>query len=57
MSLFGFLDAIKRGLDAFRSQPRLAAIRKAAMNRPRGWSQAAAKYRDVYRCASQTSAA
>ena len=57
MSLFGFLDAIKRGLDAYGSTARLAEMRKAAMARPQGWSQAAAKYREVYRRASRIQAA
>jgi starch synthase len=57
MSLYGFLDAIRRGLDAFGSQARLAEMRRAAMKRPQGWTQAASKYRDVYRRAFRTSAA
>jgi starch synthase len=48
MSLPGFVGAIKRGLGAFRSHGRLSAMRKAAMGRPHGWSQAAKKYQDVY---------
>jgi starch synthase len=48
MSLAGFVGAIKRGLDAFRSQGQLSAMRKAAMGRPHGWSQAAKKYQAVY---------
>ncbi|HEY8381043.1 MAG TPA: glycogen synthase GlgA [Microvirga sp.] len=57
MSLTGFVDAIKRGLQAFGSQSQLAAMRKAAMARPHGWSQAAGKYRDVYQRAAQATAA
>lgn len=48
MSLSGFVGAIKRGLDAFRSHGQLSAMRKAAMGRPHGWSQAAQKYQAVY---------
>ena len=57
MSLYGFLDAIKRGLDTFSSHAKLEAMRKAAMSRPHGWEQAATKYKDVYRRAFRTSAA
>jgi starch synthase len=48
MSLHGFLDAIRRGLDTFRSRSRLSNMRRAAMNRPKGWSHSAKKYKDVY---------
>jgi starch synthase len=53
MSLHGFLDAIRRGLDTFKSRSRLAAMRRAAMSRPQGWSQSARKYKDVYNRAHQ----
>jgi starch synthase len=53
LSLSGFVGAIRRGLEAFRSQSQLAAMRKAAMGRPHGWKQAASKYQDVYRRAVQ----
>lgn len=57
MSLAGFVGAIKRGLDAFRSQGQLSAMRKAAMGRPHGWSQAAKKYQAVYSQIMQAPAA
>jgi len=57
MSLAGFMDAIKRGLDVFGCRRRFTAMRKAAMNRPPGWSHAASKYRDVYRRAIRAAAA
>lgn len=57
MSLAGFMDAIKRGLDVFGSRRRFTAMQKSAMSRPPGWSHAASKYRDVYRQAFQAAAA
>jgi len=48
MSLSGFVDAIRRGLDAYRSKARLEDMRRAAMNRHFGWSKSAEGYRDVY---------
>jgi starch synthase len=57
MSLTGFMDAIKRGLDVFGSRRRFAAMRKSAMSRPPGCSHAASKYRDVYRQAFRVAAA
>jgi starch synthase len=57
MTLSGFLGAIKRGMDVFGSRKRFAAMRKAAMSRPRGWGDAAAKYHEVYRKAFCTAAA
>ena len=57
MSLHDFIDAIRRGLDAFGSRPRFATMRKAAMSRPHGWAQAAAKYRDVYQRVARASPA
>jgi starch synthase len=54
LSLHRFLDAIKRGLETFGSRPRLAAMRKAAMSRPQGWGNSAAKYREVYGRACRT---
>jgi starch synthase len=56
-SLHGFVDAIRRGLDAFRSRPRLAAMRRAAMGRPEGWDRSASKYKELYDRACQTAAA
>jgi starch synthase len=49
LSLTGFVDAIRRGLDAFASQQRLVAMRRAAMSRPFGWGQSARRYGAVYR--------
>lgn len=49
-----FTDAIKRGLETFRSRPRLSAMRRAAMNRPHGWDRSASKYKDVYDRACRT---
>jgi len=54
--LYRFTDAIKRGLETFRSRPRLAAMRKAAMQRPHGWDRSASKYKEVYERACQTAA-
>ncbi|WP_267874388.1 glycogen synthase GlgA [Microvirga pudoricolor] len=48
MSLHAFLDAIRRGVDTFKSRSRLSNMRRAAMSRPKGWSHSANKYRDVY---------
>ncbi len=50
-SLRRFTDAIKRGLDTFRSRSQLAVMRKAAMSRPHGWDRSASRYRDVYNSA------
>jgi starch synthase len=57
MSLSGFLGAIKRGMDVFGSRKRFAAMRKAAMGRPQGWNESAARYQEVYRKALCTAAA
>jgi starch synthase len=58
LSLNGFLGAIRRGLETFGSQQRLAAMRRAAMQRPSGWAESAQRYRDVYgRAAKLASAA
>ncbi len=51
-----FMDAIKRGLETFRSRPRLTAMRRAAMSRPQGWDRSASKYKEVYERACQTAA-
>lgn len=51
-----FTDAIKRGLETFRSRSRLSTMRRAAMNRPHGWDRSASKYRQVYERAYQTAA-
>jgi starch synthase len=48
MSLHGFLDAIRRGMETYKSLPRLEEMRKAAMNRPKGWKESARRYREVY---------
>ncbi|HEV2559261.1 MAG TPA: glycogen synthase GlgA [Microvirga sp.] len=56
LSLNGFMGAIKRGFEAFGSQKRLTAMRKAAMTRPQGWVFAAGKYQDLYRRAMQVPA-
>jgi starch synthase len=56
MSLAGFADAIRRGLDAFGSRRRFTTMRRAAMSRPLGWTRAAVEYRDVYRRAFQATA-
>ncbi|MEE1613576.1 glycogen synthase GlgA [Microvirga sp. CF3016] len=56
-SLNRFKDAIKRGLEAFRSRPRLTAMRKAAMQRPHGWDRSASRYQEVYERARQTALA
>ncbi|WP_114942856.1 glycogen synthase GlgA [Microvirga calopogonii] len=47
-SLHRFMDAIRRGLEAFRSRPRLTAMRRAAMSRPHGWDRSASRYQEVY---------
>ncbi|MCB5177364.1 glycogen synthase GlgA [Microvirga lenta] len=54
LSLTSFVEAIKRGLETFRSQPQMTAMRKAAMSRPQGWHLSANKYRDVYSRVIQT---
>lgn len=51
-----FTDAIRRGLETFRSRQRLSAMRRAAMNRPHGWDRSASEYRQVYERARQTAA-
>jgi starch synthase len=51
-----FTDAIKRGLEAYRSRPRLSAMRRAAMSRPHGWDRSASKYKEVYERACRTAA-
>ena len=56
-SLNGFVDAIRRGMEAFRSRPRLSAMRKAAMSRPHGWDRSASKYKELYDRACQAAAA
>jgi starch synthase len=55
-SLNGFVDAIKRGFDTFRSRSRLVAMRQAAMKRPHGWDRSASRYREVYERARQMAA-
>jgi starch synthase len=52
-SLHRFVDAIRRGLEAFRSRSRLATMRRAAMSRPHGWDRSASKYKEVYERACQ----
>ncbi len=47
-SLNRFKDAIRRGLEAFRSRSRLTAMRRAAMQRPHGWDRSASRYQEVY---------
>jgi starch synthase len=56
-SLSRFTDAIRRGLDTFRSRSRLIAMRRAAMNRPHGWDRSASRYQDVYERARQAALA
>jgi len=56
-SLHRFMDAIRRGLEAFRSRPRLVAMRRAAMRRPHGWDRSASRYQEVYERARQTALA
>lgn len=51
-----FTDAIRRGLETFRSRTRLSAMRRAAMSRPQGWDRSASKYKDVYERACQVAA-
>lgn len=48
LSLGGLLGAIYRSLDIYHSPPRLRAMRKAAMARPAGWTDAAANYASIY---------
>lgn len=47
-SLNRFKDAIRRGLETFRSRSRLTAMRRAAMQRPHGWDRSASRYQEVY---------
>lgn len=47
-SLGGLLTATKRAFAAFRSRGRLEAMRRAAMTRPVGWTEAAVAYRGLY---------
>lgn len=47
-SLNRFKDAIKRGLETFRSRSRLTTMRRAAMQRPHGWDRSASRYQEVY---------
>lgn len=56
-SLNRFKDAIRRGLETFRSRSRLTAMRRAAMNRPHGWDRSASRYQDVYERACQAALA
>ncbi|MCB8822194.1 glycogen synthase GlgA [Microvirga rosea] len=56
-SLRRFIDAIERGLEAFKSRVRLKAMRQAAMNRPHGWDRSASRYREVYERACRVAAA
>ncbi|HEX2555974.1 MAG TPA: glycogen synthase GlgA [Microvirga sp.] len=56
LSLTGFLGAIRRGMQAFQSQKRLHAMRKAAMSRPSGWGQSALRYHAAYNRAAAVSA-
>ncbi|MBF9194705.1 glycogen synthase GlgA [Microvirga terrestris] len=52
-SLNRFKDAIRRGLETFRSRSRLTNMRRAAMNRPHGWDRSASRYHEVYERACQ----
>ncbi|MBM6580435.1 glycogen synthase GlgA [Microvirga sp. BT689] len=56
-SLNRFMDAIRRGLDTFRSTSRLTAMRRAAMKRPHGWDRSASRYQEVYDRACQAALA
>jgi starch synthase len=56
-SLHRFMDAIRRGLDTFRSRSRLTTMRRAAMSRPHGWDRSASRYQEVYERACQAAAA
>ncbi|MEE1657149.1 glycogen synthase GlgA [Microvirga sp. CF3062] len=56
-SLNRFKDAIRRGLDTFRSRSRLLTMRRAAMNRPHGWDRSASRYQDVYERACEAALA
>jgi starch synthase len=56
-SLSRFTDAIRRGLETFRSRSRLMVMRRAAMNRPHGWDRSASRYQDVYERACQAALA
>jgi starch synthase len=47
-SLPALLAATRRALAAFRSRTRLAAMRRAAMHRPAGWTDPARAYRALY---------
>nr|WP_082145738.1 glycogen synthase GlgA [Microvirga massiliensis] len=47
-SLKDFIRAIRRGMVAFRSATQLASMRRAAMERPQGWTEARNQYADVY---------
>ncbi|WQO29936.1 glycogen synthase GlgA [Microvirga lotononidis] len=56
-SLGRFMDAIRRGLETFRSGSRLTAMRRAAMSRPHGWDRSASRYQEVYERACRTALA
>ncbi|MBB3018251.1 starch synthase [Microvirga lupini] len=56
-SLNRFKDAIRRGLETFRSRSRLTTMRRAAMNRPHGWDRSASRYQEVYERACQAALA
>ena len=56
-SLSRFTDAIRRGLETFRSRTQLTAMRRAAMSRPHGWDRSASRYQEVYERACQAAAA
>lgn len=55
-SLPRFIDAIRRGLDTFRSRSRLSTMRQAAMKRPHGWDRSASRYQEVYQHACRVGA-
>ncbi len=56
-SLNRFMDAIRRGLETFRSTSRLTTMRRAAMKRPHGWDRSASRYQEVYDRACQAAMA
>jgi len=47
-SVNALVAAVRRGLDAFSSAPKLEAMRRAAMARSFGWNRSALGYKDVY---------
>lgn len=48
-SLAGLLGAMYRAVDTYASPPKLRAMRRAAMQRPLGWSRSAGQYGALYR--------